>query len=119
MSIPDFQLRKCMTKLRISTHNLKIERGCYAIPQIPAESRICMLCTNQEVEDEFHFLLKCPVYNEERVNLMSSVAFQVPNFPNLDEYDKFMYLLSCADNIALLTAKFVQKCFTKRENAIM
>ena len=47
-----------LSKLRISNHNLEIERGRHR--GLQAKERICKLhvCL-KEVEDEIHFLLKC------------------------------------------------------------
>jgi hypothetical protein len=44
-----------LSKLRISNHNLEIERGRHR--GLQARERICKLCL-KEVEDEIHFLLK-------------------------------------------------------------
>jgi coproporphyrinogen III oxidase len=49
-----------LSKLRISNHNLEIERGRHR--GLQAKERICKLCL-KEVEDEIHFLLKCEAYN--------------------------------------------------------
>jgi hypothetical protein len=76
--------------LRISALKLKIEIGRYAIPQIPADCRLCTLRNHEEVEAEFHLLLKCTCYKKERNNLLSSVASKAPNFVDLDDYDKFI-----------------------------
>ena len=46
-------------KIRLSSHNLFIESG--RSQYIPRSERICQLC-NTVIEDEFHFVLKCPVY---------------------------------------------------------
>jgi hypothetical protein len=48
--------RILLSKLRISNHNLEIERGRHR--GLQAKERICKLCL-KEVEDEIHFLLKC------------------------------------------------------------
>ena len=47
--------------MRISAHKLEIERGRYSRPMISREERFCKYCTN-EIEDEKHFILKCPLY---------------------------------------------------------
>ena len=56
------ELRKQLTKLRISAHPLAIETGRYSKPKTPHNERCCKFCKDQ-VEDESHFLLKCPKYN--------------------------------------------------------
>ena len=57
--------RSSVTRLRISAHNLFIERGRYERPLISRELRWCAFCYNQSnnvvVEDEQHALLTCPL----------------------------------------------------------
>jgi hypothetical protein len=53
--------RKALTKLRISAHDLAIERGRYKGQNL--EERICSQCSSDEVEDEIHFVTKCiPIF---------------------------------------------------------
>ena len=63
----NISLRKEL-KLRISNHELMIERGRYHSPKIPREERLCQICKNR-VEDERHFIFKCILYDVERKNL--------------------------------------------------
>ena len=60
------QHRASVTRLRISSHNLYIERGRYVNPPIPRELRWCVYCYLQNnkkvVENELHALLECPLY---------------------------------------------------------
>ena len=60
-NIKSFNIRKCFTQLRISSHSLAIEKGRYNM--IDKDKRYCTLCNTQQVEDEHHFLFKCPSYN--------------------------------------------------------
>ena len=57
--------RSSVTRLRISAHNLFIERGRYERPLIPRELRWCTFCYTQYnqviLEDEAHALLTCPL----------------------------------------------------------
>ena len=46
-----------MAKIRISAHNLTVEKGRYT--GIP---RICKVCNTGSIENEQHFLLECPAY---------------------------------------------------------
>ena len=59
--------RKSLTKLRISCHNLYIERGRYETPIVPRDRRSCIHCLHnlsfKTVEDEFHVLVDCPLYD--------------------------------------------------------
>ena len=52
--------RKLFTKFRLRLHDLEIERGRYGTKSLPVNERICKLCNEGKVEDEFHFLIQCP-----------------------------------------------------------
>jgi hypothetical protein len=86
---------KCIfVKIRISNSNLNIERGRYI--KLPVEKRIYPLC-NIESEDEIHFILKCPKLNECRKELFSNISSVVPSFNDMDEFQKFKFILSSND----------------------
>lgn len=55
------QHRASFTRLRISAHNLYVERGRYETPAIPREDRWCIYCYfnygHKCIEDEHHVLL--------------------------------------------------------------
>ncbi|XP_031553992.1 techylectin-5B-like [Actinia tenebrosa] len=56
--------KKSLNKLRISNHDLEIERGRYSSYK-KVEERKCFHCTDI-IEDERHFLIKCPLYSKLR-----------------------------------------------------
>ena len=47
--IINFSLRSSLSKFRLSSHSLEIERGRHCKPKVPAEKRICKLYVNKEV----------------------------------------------------------------------
>ena len=51
-----------ITKFRFSAHSLNVETGRY--DAIARENRICTKCDLLDIEDEFHFILKCPFYTD-------------------------------------------------------
>ena len=55
--------RQLLSKFRLSDHPLRIETGRYF--GLEVKDRICEACQEQ-VEDEIHFLIKCPCYKEQR-----------------------------------------------------
>ena len=59
-------LRKKLTKLRISAHSLAIETGRYTNPKTPKTERFCKFCKDK-IEDEHHFLFICPKYEPLRL----------------------------------------------------
>lgn len=70
MFIHSHNLRKILCRFRISAHDLRVERGRYKFTKnntgqrIPLErnKRTCLLCNENCVEDESHFLTECPLY---------------------------------------------------------
>ena len=55
--IPDYK-RMAFTRLRLMSHNLRIETGRWS--RIPRDHRVC-LCNNTSVQNEHHVLLDCPL----------------------------------------------------------
>ena len=51
-----------ITRFRVSAHTLLIEKGRY----IERDKRLCQMCDMNDVEDEYHFILKCPFYTHLR-----------------------------------------------------
>ena len=68
LDMPDFKIRRYITKLRCSDHSLEIEKGRHKRGNARTEvkDRICVFCGNGEVEDEEHFLFKCNIYTQLR-----------------------------------------------------
>ena len=86
---------------RTSSHKLQVERGRYV--GTPREQRICKKCPSLEVEDEYHLLLRCSVYNSLRENLFNLVLQHCGVFTNLSDEYKLIWLLN-NENTAILNA---------------
>jgi hypothetical protein len=63
--IKSTKYRMSLTRLRLSSHCLNIEVGRYH-PRIPRHMRYCTQCELRDLEDEYHFILKCPKYRQLR-----------------------------------------------------
>ncbi len=74
---------KELTQIRLSAHKLQIEYGRYR--NIDRQDRKCTLCNLNDVEDEFHFILKCPVYNDLRNKYIKSYYRRRPSMFKLIE----------------------------------
>ena len=48
---------------RVSSHSVAVETGRYQ--GVLDVNRVCNLCED-DIEDEFHFILKCPIYQNFR-----------------------------------------------------
>jgi len=53
-----------MAQLRSGILPIRIETGPFC--KLPVEERLCEMCNQGKVEDEFHFIMECPLYHQER-----------------------------------------------------
>jgi len=95
--------RKNFTKLRISSHNLMIEKGRHM--KIQANERFCPFCINI-IENEEHFLLSCLKYIGLRSNLFTSIETKVNNFASLNNESKLIYMFTSEKDIVREISKF-------------
>ena len=99
---------------------LEIERGRYQRPNPqPADQRFCpsglQLC-RKLVEDEFHFLMSCDTYEEERSQLFNVATAHIPSFQEHVPESQFVLLICCVGNtVVLQLAQYVYVCMCKRE----
>ena len=64
----------------------------------PRQNRFCTLCNNAgsaQTGDEFHAIMHCPSFAAQRENLRDKVAGHAPLFNKLNEYEQFIFLLTC------------------------
>ena len=71
--VKNIKHRVALTKLRISSHKLQIERGRYKKPYTKPEDRTCPKCQTC-MEDEKHFLIKCSLYDNLREILFKKLT---------------------------------------------
>jgi hypothetical protein len=111
LDINNYKYRKYVTKIRISNHNLPIERGRYN--NIDINDRTCRMCTNSHIGDEFHLLMACD-HNE--LNILRNDFFEdifkiLPPIQDFSNELKFVYIFSMMDqSILTATAKYITKC---------
>ena len=67
------------------------------------------------MEDEFHFLCKCPYLTNCREELYNLAKQKVPEFSNLNEHDKFITLMS---NYNLIVANYLIKAWDLRKSKL-
>ena len=87
--------RVSFSKFRLSDHCLMIEKARHQRVVPERQHRICPFCPT-EVEDELHFLTKCPKYNT-RDDLFSDIENKVPNFRAMNDKQKFIYMMTMED----------------------
>ena len=68
--------RVAISKIRLSSHLFFVERGRWGQNSVERKDRLCSYC--KCVEDEFHVLVRCPIFDNEREGL-------IPDFLRLDQ----------------------------------
>ena len=107
--------RTALARLRLSSHSLMIEKGRHFNPPLLREERTCPFCKNV-IEDECHFVISCPLYNQERKRLFDSARKNSTYFDNIpSDCQKFIFLLSNEDHTVLRNlAAFIFESFKHR-----
>ena len=100
--------RRSLAQFRCGSAPLKVETGRYTKPVTPIDLRLCELCNFNVTEDEKHFLLSCPFYDDIRDELFNEVTMYNQSFCDLSTDEKFTYILG-NDNIQKVLARTVNK----------
>ena len=113
--VTNYKYRNAITKLRASSHTLEVERGRNTYPKTPLNDRLCSLCGI--IEDEAHFLVGCRSYTRERQELFAKIINVFPQFEQMNDTDKFVFMLSYPDqNLLTIVGKFIYICFQLRNS---
>ena len=105
LNIKGNHLITAMARYRMSSHDLKIERGRFNNPITPINQRIC---ESNEI-DEIHLLLHCNAMNNEREILLNSIAGIINMQPT---NDIFLRIMTSRDiTVVKSLAKFIYGCF--------
>jgi len=114
-------VRSQITKLRISAHHLAVEsgRGKKKKTNIKAQNlihRVCKQCDESKVENEYHFLMECPPYEEIRLKLYNSISMTALQ---LSKKELFLDILKCEDSENQEAySLFINEMFNHRKNII-
>ena len=105
------KFRNALAKLRLSLHQLSIETGRHR--NIDRPNRKCTVCNLNDIEDEFHFTLICPAYEDLRKQYIPKYFYPRPSVY------KFITLLN-STKLKLLNnlALYVIKSFKLRDSLI-
>ena len=61
-----FIQKKFLSKIQLGCLEIRIETGRYARPRLPPESRLYLVCNEDKIEDENHFIFECKEYEHKR-----------------------------------------------------
>ena len=101
-----------MARFRCSSHPLHIEKGRHS--KTALEDRICNYCMKMFksvlLEDEYHFLCACPLYNDLRKQLLPEYLFTASQ-------DIFIEYMSLSTDINIKNlAIYINSAFKLRES---
>lgn len=108
-NIKNDNLRKQLTCLRLSLHNLEIETGRYR--GISRENKMCHLCNQNTVESEYHFMLCCDKFRTVRRKYIGNIAW-----PSIQRFNSLMS--SKSKNVQLNICKYIKECMKMRKEAL-
>ena len=94
--------RSAFSKFRCGVAPIRLETGRFE--RLKVEDRVCFHCKNADIEDEFHVMLKCPLYHDIRVTLFTEALKTEAEFLNFDDCEKLKFLFSNSE-ITRLCAK--------------
>ena len=120
LSLKDPVQRRALSRFRLSAHKLNVETGRYNSKNryVKPEERICTSCTLGVCEDERHFLIDCPLYDNLRDNLYSAISERNVHFCSYTPIQKFTWLMTTEDlNCLSVIASFIHKAMKLRESA--
>ena len=114
-NIKNTNVRKMFTRLRTSSHFLEIERGRYVSRK--ECDRLCTVCNL--VENEFHFVMVCPLYDEFRSEFLHEVNHIFPFLNQYSLYEQFIFFMGFDDcNLHCLFSKFISHAFDVRSGVM-
>ena len=115
-NIKNTNFRKMFTRLRTSSHFLEIERGRYVNKNV--SDRLCTMCDN--VEDEFHFVMICPLYNSIRCDLFNEINVLFPFISQYSLHEQFLFLMGFNDSkLHYIFSKFISDAFNIRSGVVL
>ena len=111
-SVKNVKDRISMTKLRLSNHELMIEKGRHS--NLIIGERKCPFC--DLIEDESHFLIKCNNYTVLRNDLLDTIEKKLGDnaIKRMDTKMMLKYLLGNTE-IAPIVAKYITKTLELRK----
>ena len=106
------KFRRALSRLRMSSHRLEVEMGRWKRPvKVAYGERKCRVCG--VLEDEFHFLIECPIYVNLRAKYIKRYYYISPSMYKLVE------LFSTNNNRDIQNlATYVYKAFDERNKTL-
>ena len=97
-----------LIKIRTSNHKLPIQFHSWKIVFKPREERTCSVCRTGELGDEMHYIMHCPVFQQDREKFLPTILNEKTetNFINLLKSDNIKILRGLAKFLNILFGVF-------------
>ena len=102
-----------ISQLRLAAHQLRIVTGRYAQNRIDRSLRLCTLCNNSHIEDEYHFITICSAYSQLREKYIRPYYYRRPSV-----YKFTLLMRSTNSTILKNLGKFVYEAFSMRNTLL-
>ena len=117
----DREKRRQLTMIRGGTNKLRIETGRWA--RESENERVCNVCLQEQVEDEKHFLLACPSYVKERVEMFERIREEckIVAIDEMSEEDQLQILIGVGtkeEEIRDIVLDYLKKAYEIRKKYI-
>ena len=106
--------RRSLALFRCGVAPIRLETGRYV--NLPVDERVCFNCYDC-VEDEMHVLLKCPVYNDVRKDLLANCVYEWPDFIHQNDDVKVHFILA-SPSLANVCAKTCKAILNLRKSIL-
>lgn len=107
--------RSAFVKLRCGVLPLEVETGRYNGTIL--EERVCKLCNNGDIEDEVHFLITCPIYQDIRRTIFEKAVELDETFNNWERDRQAFFILSNTE-LSGCAIKVVNRMYLKRKSVL-
>ena len=84
VSLNQKKYRLAYAKFRCGVTPIKIETCRYGLQRVPVEQRLCKTCHG--VQDEFHVVMECTLYDDIRKTCLNHISGLIPFFMLTIEY---------------------------------
>ena len=109
-------VQQALTRLRVSSHNLLIERGRHSRPICPRGERICKFCSLNEIDDVMHFVSNCTFHDSECISLIENVYLMIQlDYKSVSSIYLKAHVNSKNKNVLRALGCFVYTGFKKRD----
>ena len=109
--IPNVEMRIAVSRIRLSNHDLMIEKGRHL--KLELSRRNCPFCLGGLLEDEYHFLLRCKTFSPLRNELFLASKKVFHRFEHYSKEQQLKTLLS-DELIVNITGNFLRKALELR-----